>query len=81
MLFSFSKDEFDEILEATIANSSLPQILQAMYQSGTPKDCADALINAEVQYVLSKREKITNEKIEEGMQLLLEDKTEEEKVS
>lgn len=81
MLFSFSKDEFDEILEATIANSSLPQILQAMYQSGTPKDYADALINAEVQYVLSKREKITNEKIEEGMQLLLEDKTEEEKVS
>lgn len=81
MLFSFSKDEFDEILEATIANSSLPQILQAMYQSGTPKDYADALINAEVQYVLSKREKITKEKIEEGMQLLLEDKTEEEKVS
>ena len=46
-----------------------------MYQSGNGKDYADALINAEVQEILSKREKISQEKIEQGMQLLLEDKT------
>lgn len=75
MLFSFNKEEFNEIVTATIANSEMPKVLQAMYQSGTPKDYADALINAEVQAVLAKREKITNEKIEQGMQLLLEDES------
>lgn len=75
MLYSFNKEEFDEIISATIGNSEMSKILQAMYQSGTPKDYADALINAEVQAVLSKREKITQNKIEQGMQLLLEDKT------
>lgn len=75
MLYSFNKEEFDEIVPATIGNSAMPKVLQAMYQSGTPKDYADALINAEVQSVLSKREKITQNKIEQGMQLLLEDKT------
>ena len=72
---SLNKEEFDEIVSATIGNSEMSKVLQAMYQSGTPKDYADALINAEVQSVLSKREKITPEKIEEGMKLLLEDKT------
>ncbi|MGP1564561.1 MAG: hypothetical protein ACTTHU_03890 [Treponema sp.] len=75
MLYSFNKEEFDEIVSATIGNSSMSNVLQSMYQSGTPKDYADALINAEVQAVLSKREKITPEKIEEGLKLLLEDKT------
>ena len=75
MLYSFNKEEFDEIVSATIGNSEMSKVLQAMYQSETPKDYADALINAEVQVVLSKREKITPEKIEEGMKLLLEDKT------
>lgn len=75
MLYSFNKEEFGEIVSATIGNSEMSKVLQAMYQSGTPKDYADALINAEVQYVLSKREKITQNKIEQGMQLLLEDKT------
>ena len=75
MLYSFNKEEFDEIVSATIGNPEMSKVLQAMYQSGTPKDYADALINAEVQCVLSKREKITQNKIEQGMQLLLEDKT------
>ena len=75
MLYSFNKEEFEEIVSATIGNSEMSKVLQAMYQSGTPKDYADALINAEVQSVLSKREKITQNKIEQGMQLLLEDKT------
>lgn len=75
MLYSFNKEEFDEIVSATIGNPEMSKVLQAMYQSGTPKDYADALINAEVQSVLSKREKITQNKIEQGMQLLLEDKT------
>ncbi|MDD6486540.1 MAG: hypothetical protein PUF61_06340 [Spirochaetales bacterium] len=75
MLFSFNKEEFNEIVTATIANPEMPKVLQAMYQSGTPKDYADALIHAEVQSVLAKREKITNEKIEQGMQLLLEDES------
>ena len=75
MLYSFNKEEFDEIVSATIGNSEMSKVLQAMYQSGTPKEYADALINAEVQVVLSKREKITPDKIEEGMKLLLEDKT------
>ena len=75
MLYSFNKEEFDEIVSATIGNSEMSKVLQAMYQSGTPKEYADALINAEVQVVLSKREKITPDKIEEGIKLLLEDKT------
>ena len=75
MLYSFNKEEFDEIVSATIGNSEMSKVLQAMYQSGTPKDYADALINAEVQTVLAKREKITQNTIEHGMQLLLEDKT------
>ena len=75
MLYSFNKEEFDEIVSATIGNPEMSKVLQAMYQSGTPKDYADAFINAEVQSVLSKREKITRDKIEQGMQLLLEDKT------
>lgn len=75
MLYSFNKEEFGEIVSATIGNSEMSKVLQAMYQSGTPKDYADALINAEVQSVLSKREKITRDKIEQGMQLLLDDKT------
>lgn len=75
MLYSFNKEEFDEIVSATIGNSGMSKVLQSMYQSGTPKDYADALINAEVQSVLSKREKITRDKIEQGMQLLFEDKT------
>lgn len=66
-------EEFDEIVSATIGNSEMSKVLQAMYQSGNPKDYADALLNAEVQEVLSKREKISQEKIEQGMKLLLED--------
>ena len=75
MLYSFNKDEFDEIVSATIGNSEMSKVLQAMYQSGTPKDYADALINTAVQTVLSKRERITTDKIEKGIQLLLEDES------
>ena len=75
MLFSFNKDEFNEIVSATIGNAEMSKVLQAMYQAGSPKEYADALINAEVQVVLSKREKISQQKIEQGMQLLLEDKS------
>ena len=53
----------------------MSKVLQAMYQSGTPKDYADALINTAVQTVLSKRERITTDKIEKGIQLLLEDES------
>ncbi len=74
MLFSFNKEEFDEIVQETIGNSQMSKVLQSMYQSGTPKEYADALINAAVQNVLSKREKITLKSIEEGMELLIEDK-------
>ncbi|WP_029409683.1 hypothetical protein, partial [Treponema pedis] len=75
MLHSFNKEEFDEIVSATIANAEMSKVLQAMYQSGTPKEYADALINAEVQNILSRREKITQDKIEQGIYLLLEDKS------
>ena len=75
MLYAFNKDEFDFIVNGTIANPEMSKILQNMYQSGSPKDYADALINGVVQKVLSEREKITNAKIEEGMRLLLEDKS------
>ena len=68
-------EEFDEIVSATIGNSEMSKVLQSMYQSGNPKEYADALLNAEVQEVLSKREKISQEKIEQGMKLLLEDKS------
>lgn len=75
MLYGFNKEEFDKIITETIANPQMSTVLQSMYQSGSPKEYADALINAEVQKVLSEREKITVEKIEEGMTLLLEDKS------
>lgn len=75
MLFSFNKTEFEEIVADTIGNSEMPKVLQNMYQSGTPKDYADALINAKVREVLSKRKKITQDDIEQGMRLLLEDAT------
>ena len=75
MLFSFNKTEFDEIVADTIGNSEMPKVLQNMYQSGTPKDYADALINAKVVAVLKKRKKITQDEIEQGMRLLLEDAT------
>lgn len=75
MLYGFNKEEFDKIITETIANPQMSTVLQSMYQSGSPKEYADALINAEVQKVLSEREKITAEKIEEGMTLLLEDKS------
>ena len=77
MLYAFNKDEFDAIVRGTIANPEMSKILQNMYQSGHghEKEYADALINAVVQKALSEREKITNAKIEEGMRLLLEDKS------
>ena len=75
MLFSFNKTEFEEIVADTIGNSEMPKVLQNMYQSGTPKDYADALINAKVREVLSKRKKITQDELEQGMRLLLEDAT------
>ena len=75
MLYAFNKDEFDIIVNGTIANPEMSKILQNMHQSGSPKDYADALINGVVQKALSEREKITNAKIEEGMRLLLEDKS------
>jgi len=75
MLYSFNKEEFDTIVSVTIGNSEMSKVLQAMYQSGTPKDYADALINTAVQTVLSKRERITTDKIEKGIQLLLEDES------
>ena len=75
MLYAFSKDEFNLIVSETIGNPKMSNVLQSMYQSGAPKDYADALINAEVQKVLSCREKITYEQIETGMKLLLEDES------
>lgn len=73
MLYSFNTTEFDEIVNATIGNENIPKVLQSMYQSGEPKNYADALINTKVQFVLAKREKITTDKIEQGMKYLLED--------
>ena len=39
MLYSFNKEEFDEIVSATIGNSEMSKVLQSMYQSGTPCSC------------------------------------------
>lgn len=75
MLYGFNKEEFNLIVSETIGNPKMSKVLQNMYQSGNPKDYADALINAEVQKVLSCREKITYEQIETGMKLLFEDES------
>ncbi len=71
MLYSFNVDEFNIIVNATIANSEISKILQSMYQSGVPKEYADTLINAEVQKVLSERKKITSAEFNQGVQLAL----------
>ncbi|AIN93406.1 hypothetical protein H0R90_11025 [Treponema putidum] len=75
MLYSFNKEEFDKILSMTIGNSNMSSILQKMYQSETPKEFADALITAQVQEILAERPRITSSMLEEGVTLMLEDKS------
>jgi len=73
MLYTFTKDEFNSIANKTITSSERGKILQNMYQTGVPKEYADAVISSAVQEVLSKRKRITSALIEEGSTLLLEE--------
>lgn len=74
MVFHFNKDESDYIIQAILLRKDIPAILQNMFQSGQPKDYADAMINAVIQKVLSQRPKITRAMMEEGVESLFEDK-------
>lgn len=74
MVFHFNKDESDYIIQAILLRKDIPAILQNMFQSGQPKEYADAMINAVIQEVLSKRPKITRAMMEEGVKSLFEDK-------
>lgn len=61
-LSNLNKDEFNEVVEMTIANKKLPSILRDMYAYGDSRAYAKNQIMAEaVQYVYSKREVITEE--------------------
>lgn len=74
MVFRFNKDESVYIIQTTLGRKDIQTILQNMFQSGQPKEYADAMINAVVQDVLSKRPKITRAMMEEGVKSLFEDK-------
>ena len=75
MLYSLNKEEFDKIVNMTIGNQDMPNILQKMYQSGAAKEYADTMITAQIQEILAKRPKITSLMLEEGVTLMLEDKS------
>ncbi|MCD8083409.1 MAG: hypothetical protein LUE86_07890, partial [Clostridiales bacterium] len=62
-----NKEELDKVVNDTISNPELSKILENMYMSGEYREYARiSIINASVVNVLSEREKITTEMIEEG---------------
>ena len=66
---NFNKEEFDEVIEHTLAREKMNVVLQSMYQSGEPRAFARAMMNEEVQKILAKREYISNKMIEDAMEL------------
>ena len=71
MLFGFNKQEFDEIIDHTLAREQMNLILRSMYQSGEPRAFARAMMCEEVQKVLAKRKHISDKNIEDAMKLLI----------
>ena len=71
MMLGFNKEEFDEVIEHTLAREKMNVVLQSMYQSGEPRAFARAMMNEEVQKILAKREHISDKMIEDAMELAL----------
>lgn len=71
MLFGFNKQEFDDIIDHTLAREQMNLILRSMYQSGEPRAFARAMMCEEVQKVLAKRKHISDKNIEDAMKLLI----------
>lgn len=71
---SLHKDEFDYVINETLVKVEEKQILQNMFQTGTPKEYADEFISRVVCEVLAKRPKVTLSMMEEGMEQMLNGK-------
>lgn len=68
MQIYLTEDEQAEVIANTIAHPSLDKILQQMYMSGEYRRFArEGIVQIAVTEVLSKREKITNEMMQRGL--------------
>lgn len=67
-------EEFNEVVGMTIAHKKLPSILRDMYAYGDARQYArDDIVSVALQYVFSKRQKITEEMYNDGIALLIDD--------
>lgn len=74
MIADLSKEEFDNILNETLCNKDLPSILRDMYASGEARNFArEGFISIAVINEISKRKKITEEMLDEGLLKLAEE--------
>lgn len=68
MLFSLQKTEFDEVMSITLGNAELPHVLREMYASKEARKYArELLIHEALIMVLSKRQRITEEIMDEAL--------------
>lgn len=68
MLYSLSREEFDEIISLTFANKDLPKIMRNMYAAEDSRGYArKGFIEPELMSILSRRQKITNEMFNTGV--------------
>ena len=72
MLANLTKDEFEEVVQATVANEKLNKMLQNMYASGEYRRYArEAIVDAAIIQVYSKRTMVTDADYDNGVQKLL----------
>lgn len=68
------QDEFNEVVNLTIAHKKLPSLLRDMYAFGDSRQYArEEIISVALQYVFSKRKQITEYMYIEGMAQLVEE--------
>lgn len=73
MLYSLNKKEFDEIISLTIGNKNLSKIMQDMFAAEDSREYArEGFIEPELETILIKRKKITDEMYNDGMKQFIE---------
>ncbi|MPM67423.1 hypothetical protein SDC9_114345 [bioreactor metagenome] len=78
MISNLNRTEFNEVIELTFGNKKLPSILRDMYAYGDSREFARVhFVSNAVTNVLSKRKKITNDLIDEGLVKFVESSFEE----
>ena len=71
-LSGLNEDEFNKVVEMTIAHKKLPSLLRDMYAYGDSREYArEHIVNTAVQHVLGQRELITDDMYCEGMSMLI----------